>query len=440
MLIAFSVTNFTIGLAGTPHLRFSIDGGPQHDFYNGAGINSDNGVLLGGVHTHFVHWTSTNSFDLFGLSAGSHQVRLVLVDGSNSEMAGSSTTHNFTVQQPPSGNLQLQSVLSGLIFPVGLAQASDGRIFYNERFTGNVRIINPGWMLDPTPFCSVSIQSGGEQGLLGLALDQNFTSNQTLYVYYTALGLGNRVSRLTNSGSGCSETVILNNLPTSSTHNGGIIKFGPDGKLYVVIGDAENPDNAQNLDSLAGKVLRVNSDGSAPTDNPFFNGSGNRDKVYSYGHRNSFGITFHPSTGQLWESENGPNFNDEVNRIVIGGNYGWDSSQRGGILNDPCCVDPIVVYNSPLIAPTEIVGIPGNSSVYPQAYRNNLLVTAWNDGTIRLVIPNASNPALPGTTSVAYPGNVGGLVSMMLASDGYVYVTKGGSGFSDGAIFRVIPH
>jgi glucose/arabinose dehydrogenase len=141
----------------------------------------------------------------------------------------------------------------------------------------------------------------------------------------------------------------------------------------------------------------------------------------------------------LWESENGPDDNDEVNRIVAGKNYGWDSSQRGGFLNDPCCVDPIIVFHPPLIAPTGIVGIPGSSSVYPPAYRNNLLMAAWNDGTIRLVIPNASDPALPGTTSVAYTGGQGGLLSLMRASDGYVYVSNGlFTGTS--SIFRVIPH
>ena len=431
--ISFSVTNFTIGLPGTPHLRFSTDGGPQNDFYNGTGIDSDNGVLLNGVHTHFAHWTSANSFDLFGLAAGSHQVRLALVDASNAELAGSSTMHNFTVQQPPSGDLQLESVISGLNFPVGLSLAPDGRVFYSERLTGAIRIINPGWNLDPTPFCQVSVAVNGEQGLLGLTLDPNFSSNGFVYVYYTVSGATmNRVSRFTKSGGVCSEAIILDNLPASSIHNGGIIRFGPDGKLYVVIGDTSFASNAQDLTSLAGKILRVNADGSAPSDNPFIsNPNSNAHKVFSYGHRNSYGFTFHPQTNALWESENGPADNDEVNRIVAGSNYGWPIV--GGIANNPTYKNPIVAFN-PVIAPTGIIGIPMNSSIYPPAYRNNLLMAAWNDGTIRLVIPNATDPDLPGTSSVAYTGGQGGLLSLMLGSDGFVYVSNGSG------IFRVIAH
>ncbi len=438
--IAFEVTNFTIGLQGTPHLRFTIDNGPAHDFYNGSGINNDNGVLLNGVHTHVVHWTSTGSFDLFGLGAGPHQVRLALVDGSNNELSNSEakTTHQFTVQQPPTGDLSLELMLDGLNFPTGLDQAPDGRIFFNDRFNGYVRVIHQGWSLDPAFFCYLEGPAGGEQGLLSLALDPNFSSNHSLYVFYTATGPVNRVSRVTNSGTGCTETVILDNLPTGNVHNGGILTFGPDGKLFVTIGDVDDPNSAQDLDSLAGKILRVNPDGSAPPDNPFYvNGLGNRDKVYSRGHRNSFGLTVHPSTGHLWESENGPTNNDEVNHIEPGGNYGWPIGS--GALNQSGLIDPIVVFGMP-IAPTEIVGIPSDSSIYPQAYRGNLLMAAWNDGTIRLIIPDPGNPGHPGTTSVAYSGGVGGLVSLMLGSDGYVYVTKGGTGNSDGAIYRVVPH
>jgi glucose/arabinose dehydrogenase len=443
--IQFTVSNFTIGLPGFPHMRLSVDGGPQNDFYNGSGITSDNGVLLNGVHNHAVHWASTNSFILFGLTAAPHSVRLALVDASNSEVAF--TTHDFTVQQPPSGELHLQSVLDGVSFPSAIAQASDGRVFFNERLAGNVRVVNTAggtWQLDPTPFCpTLSIDSsGGEKGLLGLALDPDFTSNQSLYVYYTRASFTNRVSRLTRTASGCTETVILDGLPTNTIHNGGIIKFGPDGNLYVVIGDADSPNDAQNLDSLAGKIVRVNPDGTAPADNPFYSGgAGNRDKVYSLGHRNSFGFTFHPQTSDLWESENGLNDFDEVNRVLPGQNYGWgwNGNLQSGFINLPCCKNPILAL--PVIAPTGIVTVPGNSSLYPPIYRNNLLMASFNDGVIRLVIPDSSNPDQPGTTTVAYPGGQGGLVGMMLGNDGYVYVTNHNfSSFNGSSIFRVIPH
>ena len=117
--------------------------------------------------------------DLFGLPAGNHQVRLALVDQNTQELPGASTISNFNVQQPPTGELQLQPVLSGLNFPVGLSLAPDGRIFYSERLTGAIRVINPSWVLDPTPFCPIpiSVSTSGEQGLLGLTLDPSFSSS-----------------------------------------------------------------------------------------------------------------------------------------------------------------------------------------------------------------------------------------------------------------------
>lgn len=424
--VFFSLANFTIGPPGTPHLQFSVDGGDFNDFYVGTGNDPEVGVQLRGVHTHFAHWISSNSFNLFGLEAGAHSVEFVLVDGTDRPLPNpeAKVTYNFTVQQPPPGNLGLQPVLSGLDFPVSLVEAPDKRIFFNERLTGRIRIINPNWQLDPTPFCSVSIRTAGEQGLLGLALDPAFSSsNETVYVYYTGTDSVNRVVRLRKSGGVCTSTVILDNLPTNGNHNGGIITFGPDGKLYIVIGDAEVPSDAQDLNSLAGKILRVNTDGSAASGNPFSSSANaNARKVYSLGHRNSFGLTFHPSTGQLWESENGTSSDDEVNRIVAGGNYGWPIV--GGIANNPTYRNPIVEF-TPVIAPTGIVGIPTDSSVYPSPFRGNLLVAEFKGGTIRLVTPNGANPDLPGTSTVAYPGGLGGLLSLLGASDGYVYASSG---------------
>lgn len=234
--VAFAVQNYTIGNPGTSHLHFYLDTDViPYNFYGGSGINEDNGVLYNGVHTHFVHWKSGTSFDIFGLPSTAHTVRLVLADQNHNELGNSEATKtlNFTLSQPPAGDLQLQSVISGLNFPVGMALAPDGRVFFNERLTGNIRIINPQWQLVSTQFCQITIATSGEQGLLGLTLDPDFTNNKFVYVYHTASNpLSNRIMRYTDSGGSCTqETIILDNLPASTNHNGGIIQFGPDGKL-----------------------------------------------------------------------------------------------------------------------------------------------------------------------------------------------------------------
>jgi glucose/arabinose dehydrogenase len=442
--VSFTTQFFTIGTTGQNHLHFYLDADTTpYMFYNGPSINSDNGVLYNGVHTHFVHWKSATSFDIFGLPSTAHTVRLVLADQNHIELTNSEATKtlNFSVSQPPTGDLQLQSVLPGLNFPVGLALAPDGRVFFNERLTGNIRIINQQWQLVNTPFCQLSVATNGEQGLLGLTLDPNFTQNHFVYVYYTEAGAArNRVVRYTEASGLCTgQTTILDTLPVNSFHNGGIIQFGPDGKLYVIIGDAGIMANSQNLTSLAGKILRVNPDGSAPSDNPFFsNANANAKKVFSFGHRNSYGFTFHSHTNHLWETENGPSDSDEINRIIAGGNYAWDANQRRGILNDPCCVDPIAVYfptpcNPCTIAPTGIIAIPEDSTIYPVAYRNNLLFVDFNFGQIRRLVLTGANLTLLGSSTIAYTGGQGGLLSLMLGADGFVYVSNASG------IFKVVP-
>ncbi|SPP64556.1 Glucose sorbosone dehydrogenase (modular protein) [Nitrospira lenta] len=434
--VSFTTQFFTVGPPGQTHLHFYLDGDlVPYMFYSGAGIDADNGVLYNGVHTHFVHWKSAVSFDIFGLSSASHTVRVVLADQSHNELMNAEATKTlaFSVSQPPTGDLTLQSVLSGLNFPVGLSLAPDGRVFFNERLTGKIRIIDQQWQLVPTEFCQIAIVTSGEQGLLGLTLDPDFATNHFVYVYHSAAGpLRNRVVRYTESGGFCTnQQIILDNLPANGNHNGGIIQFGPDGKLYVVIGDAENTANAQSLTTLAGKILRINPDGSAPSDNPFFsNSNANAQKIFSLGHRNSYGFTFHPHTGHLWETENGPSDTDEINRVISGGNYGWPTVR--GIVGNANFHDPILAYVS-VIAPTGIIAIPENSTAYPTAYRNNLLFAAWNDGRIRRVVLSGADLTQLGSTSTAYSGGQGALLSMMLGADGYIYVSNAGG------IFRVVP-
>ncbi|TKB65640.1 MAG: PQQ-dependent sugar dehydrogenase [Nitrospira sp.] len=434
--VSFTTQFFTIGVPGQTHLHFYLDNDPvPYMFYNGAGINDDNGVLYNGVHTHFVHWKTGTSFDIFGLPSTAHQVRMILANTNHSELANPEATKtlNFSVSQPPSSDLQLQSVLPNLNFPVGMSLAPDGRVFFNERLTGRIRIINQQWQLVNSPFCQLTVQTSGEQGLLGLTLDPNFAGNKFVYVYYTAGNpLRNRVVRYTESSGACTqETVILDDIPASGNHNAGIIQFGPDGKLYIITGDAGNTANSQSLTSLAGKILRLNPDGSTPTDNPFVsNANANAKKVYALGIRNSYGFTFHQHTGHLWQTENGPGDSDEINRITSGGNYGWPTVR--GIANNPNFRDPILAY-TPTIAPTGIIAIPENSTVYPTAYRNNLLFVDFNGGKIRRVVLSGADLTQLGSSSIAYNGGNGNLLSLMLGADGFVYVSN------TNAIFKVVP-
>jgi len=439
--VSFTTQFFTIGTPGQSHVHFYLDSDPvPYMFYIGAGIDDVNGVQYNNAHTHFVHWKTGTSFDIFGLPSTARSVRFVLADQNHNELANSEATKtlDFSVSQPQTGDLQLQSVLPRLNFPVGMSLAPDGRVFFNERLTGRIRIINQQWQLVNTAFCQLTVATSGEQGLLGLTLDPNFAQNHFVYVYYTEAGAArNRVVRYTDSSSQCTnQTTILDTLPVSGNHNGGIIQFGPDGKLFVIIGDAANTANSQSLASLAGKILRVNPDGSAPNDNPFYATDPNPDpnsprkKVFSLGHRNSYGFTFHGHTGDLWETENGPSDNDEVNRIVAGGNYGWPTV--GGIANNPNFRDPILAY-TPTIAPTGIIAIPENSTVYPVAYRNNLLFVDFNSGRMRRVVLSGADLTQLGTSSIAYTGGQGGLLSLMLGADGFVYVSN------TNAIFKVVP-
>ncbi|HEV8536472.1 MAG TPA: PQQ-dependent sugar dehydrogenase [Candidatus Limnocylindria bacterium] len=241
----------------------------------------------------------------------------------------------------------VQLIATGLQAPWAIDLAADGRLFITER-AGRVRVVQlgPGGGLRPEPWATVpaSTVRDGEKGLLGIALDPDFARTRFVYLYYsyTAPGGGTRnklVRMRDENGRGVEETVLLDGIPGNANHDGGRVKFGPDGKIYVTTGDAENGANAQNAASLAGKILRVNRDGSVPTDNPTAGSP-----VWSRGHRNVQGIAWHPDTGALYATEHGPSnpfpdcCNDEVNSIVPGGNYGWPIVR--GAAGDPRFQDP----------------------------------------------------------------------------------------------------
>jgi glucose/arabinose dehydrogenase len=271
---------------------------------------------------------------------------------------------------------RVEVVAGNLDFPVTIAFAPDGRLFFNELRTGRVRVIQNGQLLSQ-PCAEIDVANDGEQGLIGLTFDPDFEDNGFVYVFYTqAEPLRNRVVRFTDRNNrGENVTVIVDNLPAASHHNAGNIAFGPDAKLYVTIGDTTLRDSAQDQNALSGKILRYNADGSVPSDNPF----GQNNPVFAMGLRNSFDFAFDPVSHQLFADENGPDVNDEVNVITRGGNYGWPHVTGFTRL---AFDNPILIFKR-TIAPTGITFLRGNA--FPDRFRNDLFFGDFNTGSIHRV-------------------------------------------------------
>lgn len=218
-------------------------------------------------------------------------------------------------------NKGIRTIAQNLDVPWAIDIAVDNRIFFTEK-PGRLGMIHANGTLASEPIVNIHTEDIGEAGLMGLALHPNFTQNHQMYVYHTYAkngGLYNKVLMLTEKNNKIvNSKIILDGIPASDSNNGGRIKFGPDGKLYVSTGDSETPELAQNTNSLAGKLLRLNDDGTIPDDNPI-----PESPVYSYGHRDIQGFAWHPITKKLYASEHGPAGNDEVNIIEPGSNYGW---------------------------------------------------------------------------------------------------------------------
>lgn len=280
---------------------------------------------------------------------------------------------------PP--GVTIETVLDGMQRPVAMAFDPQGRLFYTEKDTGNVRLFANG-VLQPSPVINFKVNNDNERGLLGIAIDPSFNQNHYIYVYYTCL-LGqdcasteNRVVRFVESnGSGSNPTTLFTSPATApaSQHNGGNIHFGPDGKLYITIGDDGNAANAQDVTDKHGKLHRINPDGSMPGDNPSFNKPGALPSLYAMGLRNSFDFAFDSVVpGRIFATENGRGCDDKVNRIEAGFNYGWrENYQCAGDTPDPAynTIPPLWVAQGPCCpVPTGITVYTGNQ------------IPQWRDG------------------------------------------------------------
>ena len=213
---------------------------------------------------------------------------------------------------------------SGLASPTAMQFAPDGRLFICEQ-GGRLRVIKNGALL-ASPFLTLTVASAGERGLLGVAFDPNFASDRYVYVYYTAVTptVHNRISRFTANGDVAvagSEVVIfeLDTLSSATNHNGGALAFGPDGKLYAAVGENANGQNAQSMSNVLGKMLRINKDGTIPTDNPFYaTASGRNRAIWALGLRNPFTFAFNPAGTEMFINDVGQNTWEEINDGLAG--------------------------------------------------------------------------------------------------------------------------
>lgn len=332
--------------------------------------------------------------------------------------------NQLAAQSYPSGFSEVQ-VATGLVAPTIMTQAPDGRIFIAEQ-NGVLKVFKNGALL-AAPFLTLNVDDSGERGLLGIAFDPAFNTNQYIYLYYTlSSGANNRISRFTANGDVVvpgSEVILLNLDPLSSAtnHNGGTMQFGPDGKLYVGVGDNANSNNPQDLDTYHGKVLRINSDGTPASGNPFSTGSMQRRSIWSYGLRNPYTLTFQPGTGKLFVNDVGQFTWEEINDCTTGGgNYGWPDAE--GVSSNPAYVNPVYAYSHGSgsgqgCAITGGTFFNPSSTTYPSQYTGNYFFIDYCSNWIdRLTISGST-----ATRSSFATGVAGSPVGIIAASDGNLY-------------------
>jgi len=365
-----------------------------------------------------------------------------------------------TVKDP---TLRVTEVAGGLNAPTAMAFIGTDDILVLQKNDGQVRRVING-VLQPAPVLDVAVDQTSERGLLGIAVHPAFPSSPWVYLYYTESGtgadtagspapVGNRLYRYRWDGNALVEPTLLLNLPATPgpNHDGGVLTFGPDGKLYAVIGDLNHRGQLQNVpDGPAADdtsvILRLNDDGSTPSDNPFFALGGNLVRYYAYGIRNSFGLAFDPLTHKLWQTENGPSTYDEINIVEPGFNSGWVQIM-GPEARSPHGLDrlfqlPGSHYTDPkfswldTVAPTAIVFL--NSTQLGEPYQHDVFVGDINFGNLYHFEPAPSRDSLHFDTPalaadlVADPGDdlqevifgtgFGGITDLKVGPDGRLYI------------------
>jgi glucose/arabinose dehydrogenase len=329
-------------------------------------------------------------------------------------------------------------VAGGMLSPTAMALAPDGRIFVCQQ-GGQLRVIKNNALL-PTPFVSISVNSSGERGLLGVAFDPYFAANQYVYVYYTTSSspIHNRVSRFTANGDTAvpgSEVALLDlsGVGTRENHNGGALHFGPDNKLYIAVGDNQDDVQAQSLNDTFGKILRINSDGTIPPDNPFFNQTtGNNRAIWVLGVRNPFTFNFQNGTGRMFINDVGNAAREEINDGIAGSNYGWPNCEGPCNPPNPSFRDPVYFYQNT----GDECAITGGAfynpatALFPAQYTGKYFFADYCGGWIKVLDPS-NNSVSDFASGLRFP------VDLQVGPDGSFYYLQRGYSSNEGQLWRI---
>jgi glucose/arabinose dehydrogenase len=359
-------------------------------------------------------------------------VGLALAAPSLPARAAVSASSSFTAAAAPT--LTDTVIQSGLSIPWDLAFAPDGRMFVTIR-SGQIRIYASGAagaaLLSTTP---VTVHTSTEAGLMGIALDPAFASNGLVYVCASRddSGWKNQVLRYRASGNTLTPDanfyVIRNGMAANHTHDGCRIRFGPDGKLWVTMGDADDSTASQNPNSLNGKVLRINSDGTVPSDNPILPGASARTAAYTMGHRNPQGITFEPGTGRVFAVEHGAGTHDEINVLAAGANYGWPTYE--GPVGQPGFTDPLWSSGGVTLATSGATFV--NNTAW-ESWDGSLFVATLKEADLRRFTVSGNSVTAAETL---LDNKYGRLRTAVQGPDGALYITT--SNGPDDKIVRLV--
>jgi len=292
-------------------------------------------------------------------------------------------------------DFRLVTVASGLENPWGLAFLPDGDILVTER-PGRIRLITGGELRQAPVAGAPTAVTGGQGGMLDIALHPEFEANGLVYIAYSKEVEGGRTTavaraRWTGDALEGTEDVFVADAVGGGRHFGSRIAFDPAGYMYITVGDRGEMNRAQDLSDHAGTTIRLHDDGRVPTDNPFVGRSGARGEIYTYGNRNAQGMAIHPETGQVWQNEHGPRGGDEINLIEAGRNYGWPLITHGiGYRGETIAQDTAragmeqpVLHWTPSIAVSGMAFYSGDR--FP-AWRGNLFNGALRQAHLRRVV------------------------------------------------------